>query len=197
MKKILFVAMMCLISTFVIAQNDHLKFSGIPLDGTVSQFHNKIIQKGYKYDAEMTKRLTGGRAYVGVFAGEQSDIYVYYDLKTSKVYRVKVVISSLSESLAKQKFESMVSRLKNKYTENNSLYDDSKDSNFVDSYLILPLRDKYNEFLTAWGNSYGGISIFITESADKYNYPYHYSLHIDYEDQLNSDAHRKSIEDDL
>ena len=197
MKKLLFIAMTMLLSSLSWGQNEHLSFAGIPIDGTITQFHQKLTSQGYKYDVELTKRLTGSRAYEGIFAGEQCDVYVYFDIQTSKVYRAKAVISSLSESLAKQKYESILTRLKKKYTDDNSLLEEKKDSEYIASCLIIPMRESYNEFLTTWGNSYGAITVYIVESADKYNYPYHYSLHIDYEDQLNSDAHNKNVEDDL
>ncbi len=203
MKKLLFItsvlisALLFGSATESFAQNEHLKFAGIPLDGTITQFHQKLIAKGYKSDIELTKRLSASRAYEGVFAGEKCNVYVYFDIKTNKVYRAKAVVMSLSESTAKQKYDSMLSKLMQKYNETNSILKEDKESHFVSSYFILPMREEYNEFLTTWGNSYGSISIYIVESEDKFNYPYHFSLHIDYEDQLNSDAHNRNVEDDL
>ena len=203
MKKIFFIAMVLLtvmLSANVesCAQNDHLKFAGIPLDGSISNFHQKLLSKGYSIDPLLNDGETNQsrRCYKGVFAGEKCTVIVYFDLHTKIVYRVKVLISGLSESIAEQKYSDMKARLIKKYDESNSLHNTNTD-NGLECFTIIPMREKYNEFLTKWGNSYGEIDLYRAKNEADQNYPYHFYLHIDYLDQINSDAHEKSIEDDL
>jgi hypothetical protein len=203
MKKLFFIAtlliaLMLSANVEMSAQKDHLKFAGIPLDGTISQFHPKIVAKGFKYDAELSKQFENSRAYNGVFAGENCLVYVYYDTKSKIVYRAKAIVENLSQSIAEQKFDSMKSRLCAKYTEENSFRDNMDDSKYQPSFAILPLRDNLDYSLSKWKNTYGIINIYVVKSNSYlYNSSNDHSLHIDYEDQINSDLHEKNIEDDL
>lgn len=166
------------------------------MDGNVTQFHQKLITKGYKFDADFSKRLEDSRAYLGLFAGEKCSLYLYFDAKTKIVYRVKVVLGDLSESSSERKYSEMKERLKNKYDELNNLHEIGEAQGF-ESFSILPMREKYNKFLTKWQNCYGEIDLYRAKNTNDFNYPFHYSVHIDYLDQLNSDARDKNIEDDL
>lgn len=50
MKRIVLFTFTMLLGIFCYAQSEHLKFSGIPIDGTINQFQAKIVQKGYVYN---------------------------------------------------------------------------------------------------------------------------------------------------
>lgn len=201
MKKLLFItsvlisALLFGSATESFAQNEHLKFAGIPLDGTITQFHQKLIAKGYTIDKDANSK-DNVRRYKGTFAGEQCDIAIFFDEHTKIVYRAKVLISELSEEIAEQKYSSMKSRLIKKYDESSSLHT-TGERDGLETFSIIPMREKYNEYLTRWKNSYGEIDIYRAKNADNFNYPYHFYLHIDYADQISSDAHEKNVEDDL
>lgn len=201
MKRLFFIATVLLSALLLcsvtesFAQNEHLKFAGIPIDGTISQFHQKLIAKGYTIDKDAISR-DNVRRYKGTFAGEQCSVVIYFDEHTKIVYRAKVLISELSEEIAEQKYSSLKSRLIKKYDESSSLHTPGERDG-LETFSINPMREKYNEYLTRWKNSYGEIDIYRAKNADNFNYPYHFYLHIDYEDQINSDAHEKNVEDDL
>ena len=101
-KTLLFILFTLILSAPLYAQsksNQHLKFMGIPIDGSITNFQNKLIAKGFKYDKVGSQNLEGPtRIFKGLFAGETSWIYVYYDKEQKFVYRVKVVIQRDSES---------------------------------------------------------------------------------------------------
>lgn len=204
MKRLFFIATVLLSAllfgsaTECFSQNEHLKFAGIPLDGTISQFHQKLVAKGYKYDVDVSKQFDDSRVYSGIFAGETCRIYVFYDTKTKIVYRAKAVVVELSESVAEQKFDNIKSRLCAKYTEDNSIHDNAEGSKFKCAFSILPLRENLDLSSSTWKNAYGIINIYVTK-IDSYilTSSNDHSLHIDYEDQINSDAHEKNVEDDL
>ena len=102
MKRTLFVIICCLFSIMIQAQTEHLKFMGIPLDGSITAFQNKLQAKGIKYDAEGSRLLkVGCRCFKGTFSGEEADFYVYYNERTKIVYRAKAVIKCLSKKMQK------------------------------------------------------------------------------------------------
>ena len=72
----------CCISAFVMyAQTEHMKFMGIPLNGTISSFQSKLLSKGIKYDEVLSRHLgVGCRCFNGNFSGEKANIYVYYKI---------------------------------------------------------------------------------------------------------------------
>lgn len=60
--------------------NPHLKFMGIPINGSITNFQNKLIAKGFKYDKAGSMALeTPTRIFKGQFAGETAQLFVYYD----------------------------------------------------------------------------------------------------------------------
>ena len=68
MKKNIILLVISILAMCVPAQADHLKFMGIPLTGTITQFQLKLAAKGVKYDKAMSQQLpTGVRMFNGTF----------------------------------------------------------------------------------------------------------------------------------
>ena len=178
-KTLLFILFTLILSAPLYAQsksNQHLKFMGIPIDGSITNFQNKLIAKGFKYDKVGSQNLEGPtRIFKGLFAGETSWIYVYYDKEQKFVYRVKVVIQRDSESQISSLMNTFKFQLEEKYStyaiansnEDNSCY-----------YLIVPN---------------GEINIFYRQNI----YSIGYALHIDYWDNLNYEKNEANNMDDL
>lgn len=175
----------------------HLKFMGIPLTGSITQFQAKLAQKGCTYDKPTSRFIAAGcRAFKGNFIGNKANIYVYYDTKTKTVYRAKAVLSGLSEDIAEQKYGTIKDLLLKKYV--GSYYDESeKDGN--KSCSILPQREEYafEEDGGSWQTAYGEIDIYVTKDDLAVNFPFYFNLHIDYTDQINSDKREDNIMEDL
>ena len=57
MKKLSLFLLVTLFVLPAIAQKEHLKFMGIPLNGTITQFQNKLAAKGIKVDSKLNKNL--------------------------------------------------------------------------------------------------------------------------------------------
>lgn len=165
--------------------SEHLKFMGIPLTGTISQFHSKILAKGCKVSKYNNLTDNGTRAYTGSFIGNKADIYVYYDVNTKIVYRAKAVISGLSDKLADQKYIEFKYKLMQKYGDGVEGENNGKSAHYFISYDL------------AANLAIGEIDIYISENESYYGYPYHFNLHIDYWDYKNKAAHNESDLDEL
>ena len=91
MKKIIsvfFVLCLCMAAS----AQQHMKFMGIPLDGTIDDFSMKLRSKGVTYDAAESKAAGKGiRKFCGTFMGEMATFTVFYN------YKSKIVFSAVAE----------------------------------------------------------------------------------------------------
>ena len=91
MKKIIsvfFALCLCLAAS----AQQHMKFMGIPLDGTIDDFSMKLRSKGVTYDAAESKAAGKGiRKFCGTFMGEMATFTVFYN------YKSKIVFSAVAE----------------------------------------------------------------------------------------------------
>lgn len=91
MKKIISVFFALCLCMAASAQQ-HLKFMGIPLDGTIDDFTMKLKAKGVTYDAAESKAAGKGiRKFCGTFMGEKATFTVFYN------YKSKIVFSAVAE----------------------------------------------------------------------------------------------------
>jgi hypothetical protein len=131
MKRFLSFFVALVLTLGVMAQTQHLKFQGIPLNGTISAFHQKLVAKGFKHDAVLSKGLAvGSRAFSGVCFGKKCIVGVYYIPKTKLVYSVGVIIQYDDEDVQYADFEKINEALAKKYpnaevTEDDEYYETS------------------------------------------------------------------------
>ena len=91
MKKIISVFFVLCLCVAASAQQ-HMKFMGIPLDGTIDDFTLKLKAKGVTYDAAESKAAGKGiRKFCGTFMGEKATFTVFYN------YKSKIVFSAVAE----------------------------------------------------------------------------------------------------
>ena len=91
MKKIISVFFALCLCMAASAQQ-HMKFMGIPLDGTIDDFAMKLKAKGVTYDAAESKVAGKGiRKFCGTFMGEMATFTVFYN------YKSKIVFSAVAE----------------------------------------------------------------------------------------------------
>jgi len=106
----------------------HMKFMGIPLDGTVDNFALKLKAKGISYDAVKSKAMgPGGKFYNGTFMGEKATFMVFFNAKSRVVFGVSVEMSYTSVELAHVPFVNISEQLLKKYPK--AIYEANKDSN--------------------------------------------------------------------
>lgn len=179
MKKSVITLLCCLFALFAQAQTEHMKFMGIPINGTINQFQAKLVAKGLNYNDEVSRQLQNG-IFSGHFAGERSEIRVNYNQKSGIVYMVTVAIERYKLEQAKDLFEDFKYRLKQKY--NNSETEEDKLEGYPE--FRLACNDKE-------GNVIGAILLSISEDNGKYY------LIIDYYDSANYMANEQSIDEDL
>lgn len=182
MKKIVSLIVFCLMTIAMQAQDEHLKFMGIPLDGTIDQFQAKLLEKGLKV-GELTAPVVGVRVFSGTFSGEKAEIFVYYNTKTNIVYRAKAVLDYPDRATTERKLGDYKAALNKKYSDCSVGHDDKLDG--YPSYVLVI----YDEDM----NSLGIIATFVSY----YQYGDSYSLHLDYMDKINQTANREENLDDL
>lgn len=191
MKKLLF-TLCCLFFTMAsCAQaNAHIKFMGIPLTGTIAQFQTKLVAKGCTYDKAASSSIsTGTRAFKGTFVGNKVNIYVYYDTKTKIVYRIKAVVSGVSEDIAEQEYSKIKNLLSQKYgASSEDMYVGTMNGKESVSFVSANEEGKVN----------GSIDLFITQDEETWvRAPFNYNLHIDYNDLINTNKHESQQLDEI
>lgn len=93
MKHLLLTLTLAILTLTVAAQTDHLKFNGIPIDGTLQTFSSALCKKGFTYlGAE-----DGSAVFSGTFTGRQVSIAVLTSQATGKVFRVGVVYDGMDK----------------------------------------------------------------------------------------------------
>lgn len=202
MKKLIMLWLFTIISIVGLAQNTtkHLRYMGIPINGTITQFQAKLIAKGCVHDKLTSNSLgVGCRAFKGNFIGNKVTIFVYYDENTKVVYRVKSVISKISENIADQKYEYIKNMLLQKYGMTYSNYGEQTGkesfSILVEGKLLNPKMDLTSLPLSSNGFK-GNIDLFIAKDETFLSYPFDYNLHIDYYDAINYEKHlNRDLED--
>ncbi len=164
--------------------NQHLKFMGIPINGSITNFQNKLIAKGFKYDKAGSMALESPtRIYKGLFAGETAQLFVYYDREQKFVYRVKVIIDRSEPEQIISLMDKYKHQLESKYNTNAHIGNHEE-------WLAYHL-DLQNGMIDLYccRNIYGaGVIKSILDT---------YSLHIDYFDKLNYKRHDDNNMNDL
>ena len=118
MKKIIGLFFAVLFSAGLYAQEDVIKFLGIPVDGTKQEMIQKLKSKGFTYNQRLD-------ALEGEFNGEQVSIQV--QTRNNKVHRLVLEDkTSRSEGQIKIRFNRLVGQF-----ENNSKYTPYKESQTI------------------------------------------------------------------
>ncbi len=115
MKKIISVLFAFCLCMAASAQQ-HMKFMGIPLDGTVDNFTMKLKAKGVTYDAAKSKAAGQGcRVFNGTFMGENATINVAYNPKSKIMFSTAVEMQYPTVESAHIPFLNLTESLQRKY----------------------------------------------------------------------------------
>lgn len=95
MKKITLLLLSIIVCCTLSAQQ--IKFMGVPLTGTITNFHTKMTAKGLKIHPDNKDAGVGNRLYKGKFAGYETQIMVAYDATSKLVYGAAVVFDPHKE----------------------------------------------------------------------------------------------------
>ena len=186
MKKSIVFLLALMVALGAVAQNrEHLKFMGIPMGITINTFQNRLAAKGVKYD-DWSKYLSSGtRMFSGMFAGQKSSIYIYYDTNSKKVYRAKVVIDRNDRTMIDQLFDEFYAMYQEKYGE--------------EAFITTPIDDDLGFKTSTVYTALGRIDLFIREAEADYitHSQKYYNLHIDYFDSAAESENKSNRLDDL
>lgn len=167
----------------------HLAFMGIPINGTISTFQTKLSNKGCKVSNLNYQLPSGIRMFTGVFAGNDSEIFVYFNTKTKIVYKVRVLVKEPSLDIARSTFDYYKNLLSQKY-EDVCLTSDMLEDNGLGDYEF--------EFLIFSTPLQEGAQLSGIIDLDVYEYDdYEYAVRLDYTDYENAEKNEGSVMDDL
>lgn len=139
----------------------HMKFLGIPIDGTINQFTQKLSTKGIKVHPNNARDSgINNRKFYGQFMNKQAIIWVWFNPKTKIVHTVKVVLYGKNYEETKQMYDAVSEVIKNKYnvksTETGKLTDGTdsydyiiqNDSKKAIGWISLAREHDYNDWLS-------------------------------------------------
>lgn len=185
MKKIisvLFVLCLCMAAS----AQQHMKFMGIPLDGTIDNFALKLKAKGMTYDAAKSKTAGQGcRVFKGTFMGEKATINVAYNPKSKMVFSAAVEMQYPTVESAHIPFLNLTESLRQKYPNTTPEENRGPDGEFIGLAFNIPDE--------AGGNSIG----FILQSLKTSSFGSGVSICLMYTDMDNFEKCEAIFNEDL
>ena len=178
---------MCIIlcAIFIPTQAQHLKFMGIPLTGTITQFQQKLATKGVVQDKTASARADyGTRIFKGPFAGSDATIVVWYDTNTKIVHGAKAYFTFYSPQSRDTKYNKLKSLLEEKYA------DEITNTDQVDDHESFNIEVTDETGVTVLGF----ISLYCMKSELSYR---DYTVHVEYQDYKNKLKNKNNLMDDL
>lgn len=116
--------------------NEHLVFMNIPLNGTIGNFHNKMLAKGLKISSFNKQVGNGVRAYDGEFAGMKSIICILYDPNSKLVHSALVSCLPMDKDKATTKCVELEYSFKEKYGEERVIQPERNIDEFLEGLII-------------------------------------------------------------
>lgn len=185
MKKIIsvfFVLCLCMAAN----AQQHMKFMGIPLDGTIDDFSMKLKVKGVTYDAAESKAAGKGiRKFCGTFMGEKATFTVFYNYKSKIVFSAAVELNYPTVESAHTPFVNLTDQLQQKYPDATCKEYTGPDGD-VDG-LAMEIFDETGE------NMIG----FILQTLKLPSSGYGISIYLTYADSDNLEKSEKILNEDL
>lgn len=114
----------------------HLKFSGIPIAGTLTSFESKLLQKDFTISkSPESKKLPRGRkAYLGYFGGQDAEVIVdFLPDNNDWVYSVSAYVLCMSDEDAINKFNFYIQKMIRDYP----YYISEGDNEYEKSFMII------------------------------------------------------------
>ena len=163
MKKVIFVLML-FVGMTVSAQTDHLKFKGIPIDGTLTSFVNKLKQKGFtvQHTEKGTAMLTGE------FAAVKGCTAVVTEHESGVVNRVAVMFPSKdSWAMLYHDYSNLKDMLTQKYGEPAAVEEEFQDRSYEmnDNDRMHEVRMDRCRYICDWTPENGTIELRIQNTS--------------------------------
>lgn len=130
---------------------DHMKFMGIPINGDIRIFAQKLVEKGFVV-TEKFNRSNNCITLTGLFTAKQCTIFVYGTQTTQIAWRVKVLYNPTSFQPQKDHYFELVKDLKKKYGENEKTQEDyESEARYGGEEGIYDILLKFNKkYETFW-----------------------------------------------
>ena len=187
----LFVTLTVCLSIYA-QESAHLTFKGIPIDGTLQAYVQKLKNAGFSFSKYSD---SGNMAFLnGTFTGKPVEVIVVASPKTKTVWKVSVYYpEQVSWYSIKTDYYDLVASLTQKYGNPTDHYEFFMDPYYEgDGYEMQAVRMEKCHFISAFESSKGVISCEIS----KYE-----QLKVSYEDSLNSSKMRtereNAVQEDL
>lgn len=190
MKRNIITALAILFTTLLNAQDAHLKFKGIPIDGDYKAFAQKLVQKGFR----QIESSADGIALTGNFMATPDVMVVIYPDPTSKVVSVVSAMIETDDnwSQIESKYYDVVNTYKEKYGEPAEHIEEFTAEVYdSDSWRRSRLHDGQCNYKTQWETNGGRIVI-----SPAY-FDFNYYIVCTYVDEQNIRALRQTIIDDI
>ena len=178
---------------------EHLKFMGIPIDGSPASFANKLKSRGFTLEDPLSPDVIW---MTGTFAGiSNSDVFIYKYPAIANVYKVRVVFPGQdSWSQIEMRYNKFKDWLSQKYLLLESTEEFQGDPPSSDSDKMRKLVLDNCTYLCNYGAGsskgefIGTIYLAIRSNSSAYNEGY---VAIEYQDYLNGIKADQSFLDDL
>lgn len=191
MKRIIIIAVALLFGISGFCQ-EHMKFKGIPIDGTPKELARKLVEQGYKYLGEYDDGRIG---LEGVFAGYQGTIAIEPNVRgiaqqVMVVYDVSIYPWKSLKARWMELEQNLISKYGNpviatKIMDDLLYYDGS-------GYEMDGFRQGKNDYTYSWYTEEGVIGLMIMATTDGSVF-----LTIWYQDTANSQVSDQAAYDDL
>ena len=164
MKRILIALLFVFSCMGAMAQNanEHLKFMGIPINGTLESFTQKLVAKGMKREHAWDNAVL----LKGTFAGKRNcEVYVNRIPSRNIVYRIVVCLPSRETwEWLENDYTEFKRMLTSKYGDPFKYSESFKEGTYVgsDRLKISALKEGKCEYYSTWGLNEGfiGLEIF-------------------------------------
>ncbi len=194
MKKIFFIAtvlltMMLSASDYAFAQTKHIQFKGIPVDGTLTSFVEKLKTQGYKLE-----RIENEIAFLfGKFAGYSNCLIGVVSSKGT-VWKVLVAFEDVDswEVITKQ-YQEFKDSFQLKYNSKPESIESLEDLYSEGGMIYLGFKEEKN----VWGSLFnvpGGCVILEIMPGVSYG---KLGLRITYQDEINTEIRKSATIDDI
>ncbi len=195
MKRILIALLFVFSCIGVMAQNtnEHFKFMGVPINGTLESFTQKLVAKKIK-SIQATESVG---LFNGTFAGKRNcEVYVNRIPSRNIVYRVTVLLPRRDTwEWLESDYKEFKEMLTTKYGEPVKCSESFKEGTYVGSdYLkISAVKEGKCEYYSAWGTTEGVIFLEIFNADVSSNC----CVRLHYIDRINNKLAEDSKQNDL
>ena len=173
-----FLSLLLLLSLSSTAQTEHVRFLGIPLDGSIQHFQEELTTKGCS-DGKVFLILEGMKAFKGSYAGHDALLMVFYDETIDVVYQAKAVITCQGEDSCEAVFNEINEQLQTEH------------GTFLSTKSIQYGHESYGyTILSPERVVMGDVGLYVTKEE---NSPNGFLVQVQYTDTANMRLHEKQI----